>query len=96
MSTSSIRCSGLNEDEKAGLKASREDQLREIFREAILKDLLTIYTTPYSAHGDNPVGELLNGLDVAVGIDRRRIFLEVLKESITLLEAEHDEGNPRT
>lgn len=84
MSMSSCPCSPLSEEEKAGMRASREDQLRDTFREAIVGDLLSIYVTP--AAGGNPVDELFAGLDAALGIDRRKIFLDVLKEAVKTME----------
>ena len=84
MSTSSCPYSPLSEEEKAQLRGSREDQLRDTFREAIVGDLLSIYVAP--APGGSPVEELFAGLDAALGLDRRKIFLEVLKEAVTTME----------
>jgi hypothetical protein len=84
MSTSSCLSSPLTDDEKSGMRASREDQLRETFREAIVRDLLTIYTSTGAT--ENPVDELLASMDVAIGVDRRKIFLEVLKEAALTIE----------
>lgn len=84
MSTPSCRYNPLTEEEKSDLKSSREDQLRLSFREAIVKDLLTIYIEP--TPGSSPVDELMAGLDGALGIDRRKIFLEVLREALHTLE----------
>jgi hypothetical protein len=86
----------LTDAEKDEMRRSREDQLREIFREAILSDLLLIYTTPHAGHGSSPVDELLEAMDAALGVDKKRIFIESLKESILTLEGaahERSEGN---
>ena len=87
----------LTEAEKEGLRKSREEQLRETFRDAILGDLLLIYATPHAGHGQNPVDELLEAMDLAVGVDKKRIFIETLREALSTLEAAQDErtgGNP--
>lgn len=89
MSTSSCPSSPLTDDEKVAMRASREDQLRETFREAIVRDLLTIYIS--SASAENPVDELLASMDVALGVDRRKIFLEVLKEAAETIERACDD-----
>lgn len=83
----------LTAEEKAALRESREEQLREVFREAIVRDLLTLYTAPYSHHGENPLGELLETMDSTLGIDRKRIFLSVLKDVIPVLEGMCDAGS---
>jgi hypothetical protein len=91
MSTSSCPYSPLSEEEKVQLRASREDQLRDTFRDAIVGDLLSIYVAP--APGGNPVEELFAGLDAALGLDRRRVFLEVLKEAVKTMEDLVNGGN---
>lgn len=94
---SSCPSSPLNEAEKRELRESREEQLRELYREAIVRDLLQIYTTPSAVHGKNLVDELLENMDRALDINRKRIFISVLKESIPILEGacDVDEKNNR-
>ena len=87
---SSCPSSPLSDEERKQLREIREEQLREIYREAIVSDLLTLYTTPQSSHGKNPVDELLGSMDHVLDINRKRIFISVLKESISILEGACD------
>lgn len=77
----------LSEAERKELRESREEQLRELYQDAIVNDLLTLYTTPHGARGKTPVDELLENMDKTLGIDRKRIFISVLKDTIPILEA---------
>lgn len=84
---SSCPSSPLSENEKKLLRDIREEQLRESYREAIVNDLLRLYTTPQGSPWENPVGGLLESMDKTLDIDRKRIFLSVLKDTIPILEA---------
>lgn len=64
------------------MRESREEQLRERYSRAIVTDLLNIYLSPAA----DPFDELLGGLDVMLGVDRKKIFIDVLREAIPLLE----------
>ncbi len=78
--------SRLTPEEAAAMRESREEQLRERYGRAIVTDLLQIYTNPEGEAGENPFDELLGGIDAMIGVDRKRIFIEVLREAIPLLE----------
>lgn len=76
----------LTPEETAAMRETREDQLRELYSRAIVTDLLNIYLSPSAADAENPFDQLLGGLDVMLGVDRKRIFIEVLRGAIPLLE----------
>lgn len=87
---SSCLGSALSAEEKERMRGIREQQLREEFRNAIVRDLLTLYTTPSAVHGENPVDALLESMDRVLDLDRKRIFISVLKDAIPILEAACD------
>lgn len=87
---SSCLSTPLSDEEKKHLREIREEQLREMYREAIVSDLLTLYTTPQGSHGKNPVDELLGNMDHVLDINRKRIFVSVLKECVSILEGASD------
>jgi len=76
-------CPAESSDElKADLKKEREAQLRERFARTIKVHLLQVY-----AHDEDDLSrELLVNLDAVVGVDRKKMFLEALKEAISHLE----------
>ncbi|MCJ7521060.1 MAG: hypothetical protein MUP21_02385 [Dehalococcoidia bacterium] len=64
---------GLTEEQKTLLRQEREVQLGEWFSRTILTDLMNIYV------GQMDDMDILAGLDVMLGIDRRTIFLQSVK-----------------
>lgn len=72
---------GLTEEQKKVLRGEREVQLREWFSKSILSDLMNVYV------GQMDDLDLLGGLDVMLGIDRRTIFLQSLKAAYKTMKS---------
>jgi len=73
---------GLTEEQKTLLRTEREVQLREWFSRSILTDLMNIYV------GQMDDMDILGGLDVMLGIDRRTIFLQSVKAAYKTMKNE--------
>jgi len=73
---------GLTEEQKTLLRTEREVQLGEWFSRSILTDLMNIYV------GQMDDMDILGGLDVMLGIDRRTIFLQSVKAAYKTMKNE--------
>lgn len=73
---------GLTEAQKKLLRQEREVQLGEWFMRSILTDLMNIYV------GQMDDMDILGGLDVMLGIDRRTIFLQSVKAAYKTMKNE--------
>jgi hypothetical protein len=73
---------GLTEEQKTLLRQEREVQLGEWFSRSILTDLMNIYV------GQMDDMDILGGLDVMLGIDRRTIFLQSVKAAYKTMKNE--------
>jgi hypothetical protein len=72
----------LTEEQKTLLRQEREVQLGEWFSRSILTDLMNIYV------GQMDDMDILGGLDVMLGIDRRTIFLQSVKAAYKTMKNE--------